>query len=149
MTNEHSDTSWAQPTYLFRVEWDGETALFQEVSGMDVQADVLDYHAGDSPEFSTIRMPGLVKSSNVMLKHGTLASQNKIFDWFSEVSMNTVTRRTVTVSLLDTAGAPLRVWTLKNAFPVKINASDFKAMTSEIAIEVIEFAHEGIQIENG
>ncbi|MPT34016.1 MAG: phage tail protein, partial [Flavobacterium sp.] len=57
-------------------------------------------------------------------------------------------RRSVTISLLDETGAPAITWKVKNAFPVKLQASDLKADASEVAIETLEIAHEGLTIEN-
>ena len=121
---------------------------FQEVSGLEVEAQPIEYRHGDSPEFSTISMPGLKKSGNVTMKKGVYKSDNKFWDWFNEIKMNTITRKPVTISLLDEAGAPTMVWTLANAWPTKISSTDLKADGNEVAIETIEIAHEGITIDN-
>jgi len=39
-------------------------------------------------------------------------------------------------------------WTLHNAWPTKISATDLKSDESEVAIESIEIAHEGLTIVN-
>lgn len=121
---------------------------FQEVSGLEVEAQPIEYRHGDSPEFSTISMPGLKKSGNVTMKKGVYKSDNKFWDWFNEIKMNTIARKPVTISLLDEAGAPTMVWTLANAWPTKISSTDLKADGNEVAIETIEIAHEGITIDN-
>jgi len=41
------------------------------------------------------------------------------------------------------------VWKLKNAWPVSVEGPVLDAMQSEIAIESLEIAHEGIAIEAG
>ncbi len=41
------------------------------------------------------------------------------------------------------------VWKLKNAWPVSVEGPALDAMQSEIAIESLEIAHEGIAIEAG
>ena len=38
-------------------------------------------------------------------------------------------------------------WRLTDAFPVKISGTDLKAGSKEVAIEVLEVAHEGLKIE--
>ena len=62
--------------------------------------------------------------------------------------MNTIERKTVTISLLDESGAPTMVWTLNNAWPTKITGTDMKSDGNEVAVETIEVAHEGLKIEN-
>ena len=143
-----STTVWPLPKFYFEVKWDSEVLSFQEVSGLDIEAQPIEYRHGDSPEFSTISMPGIKKSSNVTMKKGVFKSDNKFWDWFKEIKMNTVKRVPVTISLLDEAGAPTMVWTLANAWPTKISGTDMKADGNEVAIETIEIAHEGITIDN-
>jgi phage tail-like protein len=58
-------------------------------------------------------------------------------------------RRDVTISLLDGEHTPVMVWKLKNAWPVSVEGPVLDAMQSEIAIESLEIAHEGIAIEAG
>ena len=40
-------------------------------------------------------------------------------------------------------------WTLTNAWPTKITATDLKSDANEVAIETLELAHEGLTIANG
>jgi phage tail-like protein len=82
------------------------------------------------------------------MKKGVYKGDNKFWDWFNEIKMNTIKRKPVTISLLDETGAPTMVWTLLNAFPIKITSTDLKAEGNEVAIETIEIAHEGLTIAN-
>ena len=144
-----STTVWPLPKFYFQVKWDSEVMSFQEISGLDVEAQAIEYRHGDSPEFSVISMPGIKKSGNVTMKKGVFKSDNKFWDWFNQIKMNTIKRVPVTISLLDEAGAPTMVWTLANAWPAKISGTDLKSEGNEVAIESIEIAHEGITIANG
>ena len=143
-----STTVWPVPKFHFQVKWDSEVMSFQEVSGLDIEAQLIEYRHGDSPEFSTIKMPGIKKSGNVTMKKGVFKSDNKFWDWFSQIKMNTIKRLPVTISLLDETGSPTMVWTLANAWPIKITGTDLKSDGNDVAIESIEIAHEGLTIEN-
>ncbi len=143
-----SSTEWPLPKFYFQVEWDGEVMAFQEVSGLDVESQPIEYRRGDSPVFSVIKMPGIKKSGNVTMKKGVFKSDNDFWDWFNQIKMNTIKRLPVTISLLDEAGAPTMVWTLANAWPAKITGTDLNADGNEVAIESIEIAHEGLTIAN-
>ncbi len=143
-----STTVWPMPKFHFQVKWDAEVMSFQEVSGLDVEAQPIEYRHGDSPEFSTIKMPGIKKVGNITMKKGIYKSDNKFWDWFNQIKMNTIKRLPVTISLLDEAGAPTMVWTLANAWPSKITGTDMKSDGNEVAIESIEIVHEGLTIAN-
>jgi phage tail-like protein len=143
-----SKTFWPLPKFHFEVKWDSEVMSFQEVSGLDTEAQIIEYRAGDSKKFTTVKMPGLKKSGNVTMKKGVFKSDNKFWDWFKQIEMNTIKRASVIISLLDESGAPTMVWKLTNAWPTKITGTDLKADGNEAAIETIEIAHEGLEIEN-
>lgn len=143
-----SKTVWPLPKFYFEVKWDTQVMSFQEVSGLDVEAQVIEYRHGDNPIFSTIKMPGIVQSGNVTMKKGVFVSDNKFWDWYNQIKMNTIKRVPVTISLLDEAGAPTMVWTLSNAWPTKITSTDLNAEGNEVAVEEIEIAHEGVTISN-
>jgi phage tail-like protein len=147
--SKQSTTVWPLPKFYFQVKWDSQVMSFQEISGLDVQSEEIKYRHGDSPEFSVIKMPGMKKVGNVTMKKGIFKSDNKFWDWFNQIKMNTIKRVPVTISLLDEAGKPTMVWTLANAWPTKITGTDLKAEGNEVAIETIEIVHEGLTIANG
>jgi phage tail-like protein len=136
------------PKFRFEVKWDSAVMSFQEVSGLDAEVKVLEYRHGDSKESSVIKMPGLKKFSDVTMKKGVFKADNKFWDWFNEIKMNTIKRKPVTISLLDEAGSPTMVWTLKNAFPMKIQGTDLKSTGDDVAVETIVVAHEGLTVAN-
>ena len=139
---------WPLPKFHFQVKWDDAEVSFQEVSGLDVEAQPIEYRAGNNPVFSTVKMPGLLKYGNVTMKKGVFVKDNALFDWIAETKMNVIKRKAVTISLLDESHAPTMVWKLKNAFPTKITSTDMKADGNEVAVESIEIVHEGFTIEN-
>lgn len=136
------------PKFHFQVEWGGARIGFTEVSGLDVETEVIEYRDGSLREFSKLKIPGMQKYSNVTLKRGVFKSDNDYFKWWNTVSLNTVERRDVIVSLLNEAHEPVMVWKIKNAWPAKIGSTDLKADGNEIAIESIELAHDGLSIQN-
>lgn len=143
-----SSNVWPIPKFHFQVKWDSTVMSFEEVSGLDVEAQLIEYRQGDSPVFSTVKMPGLKKYGNVTMKKGVFKADNKFWDWFNQIKMNTIKRVPVIISLLDEAGKPTMVWTLTNAWPAKITGTDLKAQGNEVAVETIEIAHEGLTIAN-
>lgn len=147
--SSQSATVWPVPKFYFQVKWDSQVMSFQEVSGLDIQSEEIKYRHGDSPQFSVIKMPGMKKFGNVTMKKGIFKGDNKFWDWFNQIKMNTIKRLPVTISLLDEAGKAVMVWTLTNAWPTKITGTDLKSEGNEVAIETIEIVHEGLTIALG
>lgn len=149
MAGEAQGNVWPLPKFYFSVDIGSQTNLpFQEVSGLDTETQVIEYRAGNNKVFSTIKMPGIAKFGNVTMKKGIFVKDNNFFDMYAKISMNLIERVTVTIKLLDQGGAPTMVWTLANAWPTKITGTDLKSDGNEVAVETIEFAHEGLKIEN-
>ena len=137
------------PKFHFRVEWGGSTIGFSEVSGLNIENKLIEYRDGASPEFSKIKMPGMREFSNITLKRGVFKGDNEFFAWLNTISLNAVERRDITISLLNENHEPTVVWKIKNAFPLKVQSTDLKADGSEVAIEQLDIAHEGLVIQNG
>ena len=146
--SSQSTTVWPMPKFYFQVKWDSQVMSFQEVSGLDIQSEEIKYRHGDSPEFSVIKMPGMKKVGNITMKKGIFKGDNKFWDWFKQIKMNTIKRLPVTISLLDETGKATMVWTLTNAWPTKITGTDLKSEGNEVVIESIEIVHEGLTIAN-
>ena len=140
--------SYPIPKFHFRVEWGGNNVGFSEVSGLNIENKIIEYRDGVSPEFSKIKMPGMREYSNITLKRGVFKGDNEFYKWLNTISLNTVERRDLTISLLNETHEPVVVWKVHNAFPLKIQSTDLKADGSEVAIEQIDLAHEGLTIQN-
>ena len=138
------------PKFHFQVEWNGSKVGFTEVTGLEVETEMIEYRNGDSKEYSKLRLAGLRKYANISLKRGTFASDNEFFEWWKTGALlGEVERRDVTISLLNEAHEPVVVWKAKRAWPIKVTATDLKADGNEVAIESMELVHEGLVIENG
>ena len=136
------------PVFHFRVEWGGARIGFSEVTGLTQEVQAIEYRDGNFPEYSSIKMPGLRKFGNITLKRGVIKSDNDFIKWLSSVKMNAVERRDLTISLLDESHNPVMTWKVNRAFPVKVEGPQLKASGNEVAIESIELAHEGLEVEN-
>jgi phage tail-like protein len=141
-------TAYPLPVFHFSVEWGGTRVGFSEASGLTQEAQPIEYRDGAMPDFSSIKMPGLRKFNNVVLKRGIIKSDNDFAKWLATIKMNTVERRDVVVSLLNEQHQPVMVWKIHRAFPVKVEGPALKATGNEVAIESIELAHEGLEVQN-
>ena len=144
-----SQTVWPMPTFYFVVQWGDKVLSFQEVSGLDIEQQQIEYRQSGNKAFNIIKMPNVQKTASLTLKKGAFKSDKKFWDWFSEIKMNTIKRVAVTISMLDEEGTPTMVWTLRNAWPLKITGTDLKSDANEVAIETLEVAYERITFRSG
>jgi phage tail-like protein len=139
------DQFWPMPKFYFSVDIDDLTDLpFQEVSGLEVEADNISYRHGNDPSFGTIQMPGIKKSGNLILKKGVFANETLFNSLISKIRLNTYKRMTVVIRLMDETTEPRMTWEINNAFPLKYNSTEMNSESSEAAIESLEFSHQGI-----
>lgn len=148
--NQSPETgTWPLPKFLFEVDFGDHLkskAIFQEVIGLDKETQVIEYRHSNKPLYSTIKMPGIAKFGNITMKKGVTENNGSFWDWYQQIQMNTIERRTITIRLLDEGGNAAMEWQLINAWPSKITSTDLKSDGNEVAIETIELAHEGLQI---
>lgn len=143
--------TWPLPKFRFEVDF-GTTLkgiAFQEVSGMEVENQVVEYRKSNNLLFSTQKMPGIVKYGNITMKRGIFTNDNTLQNLHEEIKMNLIKRRTILIKLLDEAGNFTMQWQLNNAWPTKITGTDLKSDGNEVAVETMEIAYEQITITNG
>ncbi len=137
-------------TLHFQVSWGDsqQTSSFSEVSGLTMEADAIDYRGGADKQLTVRKVPGLRKTGNVTLKRGIVPSEagNGLFEWYNSINTGSVQRRTVTISLLNEARELVMTWTVRDAWPVKIEGPGLKGSGNEIAIESMELVNEGVQV---
>lgn len=141
--NDQSGSTWPLPKFEFRVNLGNIELNFQEVSGLINESNVIEYRSGNSPVFSTVKMPGIQKFSNVTLKKGIFVGDHT---QLLQLISPTIKRSQVQISLLDENKHAVMTWKLTNAFITKMSQTDLKADGNEIAIESIELAHEGLTL---
>ncbi|TNE57306.1 MAG: phage tail protein [Bacteroidetes bacterium] len=135
------------PRYHYQIDWGGAKISFTEVTGMDMQVEVIEYRHSDSKDFSKIKMPGMRKFSNITLKRGKFENDFDYNDWFGEIANERVSgRRDVVIRLLNEKHEPVAVWKAQRCFPVKVTTPDLKSDANEVAIESMEIAHEGLTL---
>jgi phage tail-like protein len=133
------------PNCRFYVQVDGiMAAVFTEVGGIQVETAFFDYEEGGNNGF-VHRLPGRTKASNLTLKRGMSAS-NDFFKWHAAITRGKIDRRNVSVIMFDAGGKELMRWNLLRAYPVKWVGPQFNATGSQMVIETLELAHEGLDV---
>jgi len=129
--------------FCFLVEIDGITqAGFSDCSGFGASNDPIEYREGG--ENRTVRkLPGLTKYTNITLKWG-LTDSRDLIDWFQKTVNGEIERKNGSIIVLDLEGKEKVRWNFFNAWPTKWDGPDFSAKGTDVSIETLELAHEGI-----
>ena len=141
-----AENLWPITKFHFTVEGANFTTGFQEVSGLEISYDPIDYRASDDPTYSMQKIPGLRKYANIVLKKGVFEGDDAFYEWIKDTLANPERRETLTINLLNEEGSPVKTWTVINAFPVKYAGPDLNATDNNVAVETLELAHEGIEM---
>ena len=129
--------------HRFRVEIDGlYVAGFSEVSGLDIETEVDDYREGGNNGYVHTYVLG-TKYSNLVLKRGITDSE--LWNWYMNAVEGNIQRKNGSVVVLDSEGQETFRWNFYEAYPIKWTGPQLSAMSSEIAVESIELAHNGIK----
>ena len=136
--------------YLFTVEIDGiETARFQKCEGLEAETYVYEIEEGGL-NHTTRKFRGRTRFPNLILEKG-ITENDSLFNWFKETCLENkkLERKNGSVVLKDTEGNEVKRWNFFRAFPCRwIGPKLVTNLGSDFAVERIEIAHEGIEVDN-
>ena len=124
----------------------GQAAAFSTVILPTIEIDVVEYRDGNERTNQPRQVVGLTKYSNLVLKRGVVGSPD-LWSWFDAVRQGSVDRRDVAVVLLNEERTPVMFWRLRRCLPIKYVGPTLSAGSSDVAIEEMELAVEGLDIE--
>lgn len=131
--------------YNFRVEIHGVARNgFRECSGLDASSPPVEYREGTEKVYTNRKLPGLVKYSNIVLKGGII-QDTSLWDWRKKTIDGKTQRQSGSIILFDESGQEKRRWNFVNGWPTVWNGPGLNATATEVAIETLEIAHEGIE----
>lgn len=132
--------------FNFLIEIDGITkAAFSECSGLSTDTDPIEYRDG-SEDITVRKIPGLKKFANISLKRG-MTTDLELWNWRKTVLDGLTERKSGSIVLLNEAREEVLRWNFKDGWPTKWEGPSLNATGSEIAIETLEIAHEGLELE--
>lgn len=130
--------------FQYQVEIESVTVGgFSEVTGLQVETEIKEYREGGLNEYMH-RLAGPTRyPSNLILKRG-LTDVDTLIRWHQAVTQGTVNRFNGSIVLLDITGQERWRWNFLQAYPVKWIGPNLRASASEVALETLELAHNGI-----
>lgn len=131
------------PVFSFWVDLGlGGQAYFKGVSGLRYETETVPVRAGGVNN-TTYNLVGATKWTNLVFKQGFTKS-SALIEWRQEWMQGKMNRIGGTITQLDTALQPKAQWTFVRGWPCKWDISEFDASKSELAIETLEIAHDGL-----
>jgi len=116
--------------------------FFKSVGGLKFETEVVPVSAGGAND-TTFQLPGATKWGNLVFKQG-LTNSSALMTWRQKWLKGEMNRTGGTIIQLDTALKPAAQWDFVRGWPCKWEIGEFDASKSELSIETLEIAHEGL-----
>jgi phage tail-like protein len=118
-------------------------AGFHQVSGIDVTIDVVEHREGGE-NTTTRKLPGLTRHGNLQFRKG-MTDNILLHNWHRQNVEGTIQRCNGSIIMLDRAGQEVARWDFVRAWPTKYQGPELNAEGNDVAIELLELAHEGLK----
>jgi phage tail-like protein len=130
-------------SFLFRVEIDGITqAHFRECTGLGSTVEVIENPEGGKGQVG--KLPGRVRFPNIVLRWG-MTDSTELYEWHRGALQGTIDRKDGSIVQLDFQGDEKARWNFADAWPTKWDGPAFNTAASELSVETLELAHEGVE----
>lgn len=135
------------PGFDFEVEVAGfDVMAFQEVTGLGADVSVIEYRNGNDRERVVRKQPGIKTYTPIVMRRGVVGDL-ALWEWFDSVGKtNPVDRRSLVIKLLNEDHEAVLTWQVVNAWVSKWSGPSLDASRNAIAVETIEFTHEGLDL---
>jgi phage tail-like protein len=144
---EDSSAPLVPSNFFFSVQFDEDiSATFQEVEILNSDLQPIEYRHGNQPAFYPIKMPGLGKVGNVVLRKGVLLNAARFWDWYKEITLKKIKANHITVHLMNEEGARMRTWTLTQVWPTKVSDPE-ELLDGEASVEAMEVTFERLIVD--
>jgi len=118
---------------------------FAECTGLEATMEPKLIKAGGM-NYGAAQRAGTVSFATVVLKRGMTKTRD-LFKWFQLVGGGAYKYRlSAEIAMQNTAGDTVVTWGLDKCLPVKFKAADLNAKGTDIGIEELHLAHEGLRL---
>lgn len=125
---------------------------FSECTGLEATMEPKVIKEGGN-NYGAAQRVGPVTFATVVLKRG-ISRDGRLFKWFERVATGDYRHRCTVRILLKTLPQPpaaeqqvVLTWRLEKALPIKFKTADFNARGTEVGIEELHLAHQGLFLE--
>ncbi len=132
--------------FNFLVELDGMSvavASFTDCTGLGSTTEIIETREGGD-NTTVKKLPGKTTYGDITLKWGLTASRD-LWNWRQQIVDGNVVRKNGSIVVFDlTNHTEVARWNFVRAWPARWEGPAFNAKGSEIAIDTLVLAHEGI-----
>ena len=122
------------------------SGAFAECTGLEATMEPKVIRQGGG-NYGAVQRVGPVTFATIVLKRGMTTTRH-LWEWFALVAGGASPYRLdVRIEMRNVAGEPVLVWRVERALPVKFKAADLNARGTEIGIEELHLAHEGLRLD--
>jgi len=120
------------------------SGAFAECTGLEATMEPKVIKEGGR-NYGSFQRVGTVTFATVILKRGMTRARD-LWKWFELTTARGAYtyRLDVTIRMCDQQGKPAISWVLHRAMPIKFKAADLNARATEVGIEELHLAHEGL-----
>ena len=121
------------------------SGAFAECTGLEATMEPKVIKAGGQ-NYGPAQRAGQVSFATVILKRGMTTTRD-LWRWFQLVAGGAYAYRLAAeITMQDQAGKPVLTWKLARALAIKFKAADLNARGTEIGVEELHLAHEGLSL---
>ncbi len=132
--------------FIFALEIEKiEVAQFKEASGLKTSTQVFELEEGGQ-NHRVHKLPGQSRWDNIVLRYG-VSKDTTLLSWRNEILGDEFgKRRNGSIVMKTTRGEEVRRYNFIQGWPVAWEGPSFNADAAELAVEMIEIAHAGVQV---
>jgi phage tail-like protein len=132
----------------FTVEIDGvPSGAFSEIQLPELTTPPVEYREGTDAQLEAHRIPGRPQYGPARLRRGFRGTLDLYTWWRQAAEGDPNGKRGVQILLLNVKKDVLFRWLLRDAWPMKYSMPLLNANGNEIAIEEVELAYEGVELQ--
>jgi len=121
------------------------SGAFSECTGLEATMEPKVIKEGGR-NWGVIQRSGPVTFGTVVLKRGMTTTRD-LYKWFELVGNGSYAYRlAATITMFDRSGKATLSWKLEKALPTKFKAADLNAKSTDVGIEELHLAHEGLSL---
>ncbi|WP_454698335.1 phage tail protein [Arthrobacter humicola] len=119
---------------------------FAECTGLEATMNVDEYAEGGR-NTGVLKFPGRVRHPSIKLRRGVTSSTD-LWQWHEDFLRGHGRRRDGIIQLVNDTGDVVRSWRFQRGIPSRWVGPPVTALGSQIAIEELEIAHEGLIVRS-
>ena len=121
------------------------SGAFSECTGLEATMEPKVIKEGGR-NYGVAQRSGPVTFATLVLKRGMTATRD-LHKWFEMVGSGKYAYRlAATITMFDPAGKGVLSWRVTKALPVKFKAAELNAKSTDVGVEELHLAHEGLSL---